>query len=494
MKTISLIFPNQLFEKNTFHTPENDVYLVEEFLFFRQYKFHKQKIAFHRASMKAYEQHLKSIGCRVVYIDSNSAFSDVRKFSEIVQNQEIKKINLYNPCDDWLERRILLLQKHCEIELFENPQFINTEKDLEHFFRKDKKFFFQTTFYKQERKRLGVLMNENKEPEGGKWTFDIENRKKYPKKKQPPKLKFPEELTYWKEAVEYTNQHFSDHYGLVSINRNYPVTHQEANEWLAQFLENRFYDFGIYEDAILAENSILNHSLISPLINSGLLLPKEVLDKITSFAKEAAIPINSTEGIVRQIIGWREFIRGMYVCKGRYSRTRNYWGFKRKIPSSFYNGTTGIVPVDETIKKVLETGYCNHIERLMILGNFMLLCEFDPDEVYKWFMELFIDAYDWVMVPNVYGMTLFADGGTFATKPYIGGSNYLKKMSNYPKGDWQVIWDGLFWKFVWNHQDFFKKNPRTNMLLHTLNKMSDEKKESLFEAADLFITEKLTEI
>ena len=219
------------------------------------------------------------------------------------------------------------------------------------------------------------------------------------------------------------------------------------------------------------ESSILNHSILSPLLNVGLILPTEVLNRTLNFAEKENIPINSTEGFVRQIIGWREFIRGMYVCKGSYSRTRNFWGFKGKIPKSFYDGTTCIDPIDKTIKKVLQTGYCNNIERLMILGNFMLLCEFDPDEVYRWFMELFIDAYDWVMVPNVYGMTLFADGGTFATKPYIGGSNYIKKMSNYPKGEWEQIWDGMFWRFVMKHQDFFRTNPRTSMLFHSLNKM-----------------------
>ncbi|MFZ1572803.1 MAG: FAD-binding domain-containing protein [Candidatus Kapaibacterium sp.] len=145
------------------------------------------------------------------------------------------------------------------------------------------------------------------------------------------------------------------------------------------------------------------------------------------------VGLNSIEGFIRQIIGWREFIRGVYVFKGTQERSRNFWNFKNKIPTSFYTGTTGIEPIDNTIKKLIATGYCHHIERLMILGNFMLLCEFDPNEVYKWFMELFIDSYDWVMVPNVYGMSQFADGGLMATKPYISGSSYVLKMSNFKK-------------------------------------------------------------
>jgi deoxyribodipyrimidine photolyase-related protein len=169
------------------------------------------------------------------------------------------------------------------------------------------------------------------------------------------------------------------------------------------------------------------------------------------------------------------------------SRNANFWGFERKIPASFYNGTTGIDPVDDTIKKVLKEGYCHHIERLMVLGNFMLLCEFHPTEVYRWFMELFVDAYDWVMVPNVYGMSQFADGGFFATKPYISGSNYILKMSNYKKGPWQSAWDGLFWRFMHVNRSFFLKNPRLGMLVRTYDKMTEEKRQTLQKNAEDFL-------
>jgi deoxyribodipyrimidine photolyase-related protein len=223
------------------------------------------------------------------------------------------------------------------------------------------------------------------------------------------------------------------------------------------------------------------------MLNVGLLTPTEILDQAIAFAVENNIPLNSCEGFIRQILGWREFIRGVYEAKGTQERTTNYWKFKRKIPTSFWNGITGIPPVDNTIKKVLATGYCHHIERLMVLGNFMLLCEFDPDEVYRWFMELFIDAYDWVMVPNVYGMSQFADGGLMATKPYISGSNYLMKMSDYEKGDWQPIWDGLFWRFMNTHRDFFLKNPRLGMLVKTFDKMPESKQEQHIQMANAYL-------
>ena len=232
--------------------------------------------------------------------------------------------------------------------------------------------------------------------------------------------------------------------------------------------------FGVYEDAIVKENSILNHSVLSPMMNVGLITAKEVITNCLAYAKDNDVPINSVEGFVRQIIGWREFIRGVYEVKGSEERTTNFWNFKNKIPPSFYDGTTGIDPIDQTIKKLLQTGYCHHIERLMILGNFMLLCEFDPDEVYRWFMELFIDAYDWVMVTNIYGMSQFADGGLMATKPYISGSNYLMKMSNYKKGEWQSVWDGLFWRFMHTHREFFLSNPRLGMLVRMFDKMPEE--------------------
>lgn len=485
-RSINIIFPHQLFADSNLLKNDHAIYLIEEHLFFREFNFHKQKIAFHRASMKSYEQFLIGLGKTVHYIESSNALSDIRNFGQEISEKSISRIEVIDPTDDWLERRIRKVSKGIELETHENPHFLNKRSDLSPFFRSDKKSFFQTSFYKDQRKKRGILMDGD-QPEGGKWTYDDENRKKFPKNATPPAVHFPANSPIWDEAVDYVANNFSKNPGKLSSIRYYPINHEESNQWLDQFLNFRFYDFGIYEDAIVKEYSILNHSVLSPLINAGLLLPDFVVEHSMDFAKDNNIPINSLEGFIRQIIGWREFIRGMYECKGRYSRTVNYWNFTRKIPPSFYDGTTGIDPVDDTIKKVLETGYCHHIERLMILGNFMLLCEFDPDEVYRWFMELFIDAYDWVMVPNIYGMSQFADGGTFATKPYIGGSNYIKKMSNYKTGNWAEVWDSLFWRFIDKHQAFFLSNPRMSMMVHSFNKMSPEKQEVHLTNAEEFI-------
>ncbi|QLE00181.1 cryptochrome/photolyase family protein [Galbibacter sp. BG1] len=486
MSETAIIFPHQLIQELQFPKEINRVYLVEEYLFFKQYKFHKQKIAFHRATMKAYEDFLKKEGYSVTYIEAEDELSDIRDLLKKLQKEKIKTIHCIDPTDDWLKKRIASFNGDFDLVWYWSPLFLNSKEDLKDFFKPNKKKFHQTAFYKEERKKRDLLM-KGEDPKGGKWTFDKENRKKYPKSKTPPSIHFPKQTDYHKESLEYTEKNFKDNYGTLDESIQYPIDFKAAEEWLEQFLEMRFHEFGTYEDAIVKEHLILNHSLLSPLINIGLLTSEAVIEKSVAYAEKNEIPINSLEGFVRQIIGWREFLRGIYEVKGVAQRTKNFWKFSRKIPKSFYTGETGMKPVDITIKKVLKTGYTHHIERLMILGNFMVLCEFDPDEVYQWFMELFIDAYDWVMVPNVYGMSQFADGGLMATKPYISGSNYIMKMSNYQDGDWQDTWDGLFWRFMHEHRDFFESNPRLKMLLGTLDNMKEETRNEHLKNAATFL-------
>lgn len=489
MSAVNVIFPHQLFREHPLLQNELPVYLVEEFLFFKQYPFHKQKIAFHRATMKRFEAFLKDKGLEVRYIEAIDKESDIRELIPFLKKEGCTQIHFVCPVDDWLQRRI---SKQCEqngieIKEYDSPMFLNTIEELSGFFKPDKKKYFQTSFYNEQRKKRNILVDEEGNPEGGKWSFDTENRKKYPAKKTPPSISYPDVDTYYEEAKEYVKSHFSDHYGSLTDQSMYPTSYETTVTWFDQFLETRFREFGTYEDAIVAEHTILNHSVLTPMLNVGLITPQEIIDDSLAYAKKHDVPINSTEGFIRQIIGWREFIRGVYETRGRDERLRHFWGFTKKIPTSFYDGTTGIYPIDQTIKKVLKTGYCHHIERLMVLGNFMVLCEFDPDEVYQWFMELFIDAYDWVMVPNVYGMSQFADGGLMSTKPYISGSNYLMKMSDYPKGEWQEAWDGLFWRFMHVHRDFFERNPRLGMLVKMFDKMPKEKQQLHLENAKDFL-------
>lgn len=480
MKVIFLLFPHQLFKDIEPLKKADEVYLIEEYLFFNQYRFHKQKLVLHRASMKQYQYYLKHSGIEVKYIEAKSKQCDIRNLIQDLQAEGKCTLTYYDVCDNWLEKRI---QHTCQSKTIQTnelptPLFINSKDDLKTYFDNRQKYF-QTDFYIQQRKKLNLLIDENKKPVGGKWSYDTENRLKYPKDKIPPGVEFPIINEFYHEAKDYVEKQYPNNYGTISSSFIYPTTHEQSEIWLEQFLKTRFAEFGKYEDAVLDTESILHHSMLTPMLNIGLLLPMQIVEAAVQYARVHNVSIHSLEGFIRQIIGWREFIRGVYVYKGIQERTTNFWKFDKDIPSAFYTATTGIDPVDKTIQKVFHTAYNHHIERLMILGNFMLLCEIHPDKVYQWFMEMYIDAYDWVMVANVYGMSQYADGGLMASKPYISGSSYLLKMSNYKKGKWCEIWDALFWHFMNKYRNFFLSNPRLGMLIKTYDKMNSEKKNTL---------------
>jgi deoxyribodipyrimidine photolyase-related protein len=480
MNSIFLIFPHQLFKDISLLKKADSVYIIEEYLFFNQYKFHKQKLALHRASMKYYEHYLQENEIKTNYIEATNKQSDIRIFiHNIAANQNVS-IQLYDVCDNWLEKRIIETchTNNIEFKEYATPLFINSKEDLSMYFGVKQKYL-HNDFYIQQRKKLNILIDENGKPQGGKWSHDADNRLKYPKNKIVPKTKFPAVNHFYKEAIDYVSKNYKNNYGNISEEFIYPSTHLQSEEWLDNFLASRLNEFGDYEDAIVDNENILHHSVLTPMLNIGLLLPLQIVHAAIEYANKNSVPINSLEGFIRQIIGWREFIRGVYVFKGTKERTTNFWEFKKDIPTSFYEANTGMKPIDTTIKKLINTAYNHHIERLMILGNFMLLCEINPDKVYQWFMEMYIDAYDWVMVPNIYGMSQFADGGLMATKPYISGSSYVLKMSNFKKGNWCETWDSLFWHFMNKHRNFFLSNPRLGMLIKTYDKMSDEKKNNL---------------
>lgn len=506
-KEISLIFPNQLFENNPVLNKDNKTFLIEDSLFFgdSEYpmKFHKQKIALHRASMKFYFDYLSERGFKVEYVDYQSKETD-QVLRDILNNFDgkLEKIAVLDPVDFLLEERI---EKFCrenkiELKILDTPLFLNTRNENEKYLEKNSKSktlqkYRMQDFYKFQRSRLDILMEkngddkENSKPIGGKWSFDDQNREKLPKEEfdqipDLPKLKFDK---YWKEAIEYVEKNFSKNYGEVSENPIYPIDFDDSKKWLKVFLQKRFEKFGSYEDAIYDKNHKIYHSILTPMLNIGLITPKEIIDETIKFAEKNEIPINSYEGFIRQIIGWREFMRLVYVESGVEIRNSNEWGHNRKIPKSFWTAETGIKPIDDVIKEILQTGYCHHIERLMILGNFMFLCKFDPDEVYKWFMEMFVDSYDWVMVPNVYGMSQNASGELMTTKPYISGSNYVLKMSNYKKDEWCEIWDALHWSWIIDNEKELMKNHRMSLIASRVGKMSKEKKEGYLKIREEFM-------
>lgn len=488
MSEATLVFPHQLFRSHPALHTSLPVYLIEEWLFFRQYRFHQQKLLFHRASMQYYRHYLQGLGYEVHYIEAMQPEADIRVLVEHLSKKGVQRISLCEVSDNWLYQRLTRSSRQHDVELrfFHSPLFLLQEAEAEAYFN-GKKRFFQTDFYIRQRQHIGILLDENNKPLGGKWSFDAENRLKYPPRQIPPSVNMPPDNAWRREAAEYVSTHFSANYGSTQGSITYPVTHEESEDWLNDFILHRLARFGDYEDAMVVQEGILHHSLLTPMLNVGLLTPQQILDAVRQAHVIACTPLNSLEGFIRQIIGWREFIRGVYMEAGSRERTTNFWGFRRKIPATFWTGNTGIIPVDIVVRRVLATGYCHHIERLMVLGNFMLLCEFDPDEVYRWFMEMFIDAYDWVMVPNVYGMSQFADGGLMATKPYISGSNYLLKMSDFPKGDWQQVWDALFWRFMHTHRSFFLSNPRLGMLVKTFDKMPPEKQQVHLDRAEAWL-------
>lgn len=487
MNEIVIIFPHQLFKQHPAVTTARTVYLIEETLFFNQYNFHKQKIILHRASMKAYEDYLLKKKIAVQYIEAGSPHSDIQNLIAHLSKQKVNTLHIAAVADNWLHKRIKeSCKKHAvNIVAYPTPNFLNTPEETNSYFD-NKKTYFQTGFYTAQRKQRNILLDASGQPEGGQWTFDADNRQRFPKTATVPVITVAKETSYVKEAKEYVAKNFATNYGDGNL-FIYPADFAAADKWLDEFLQQRFSAFGIYEDAIVAKEHFLHHSVLSPMLNIGLLSPQQIIDKAMVAAAKYKVPLNSLEGFIRQILGWREFIKIVYEREGSKQRTKNYWGFTRKIPGSFWTGETGIIPVDNVIKKALQNGYSHHIERLMVMGNFMLLCEFDPDEVYRWFMEMYIDAYDWVMVPNVYGMTQFADGGLMTTKPYISGSNYLLKMSDYPKGEWTEIWDGLFWRFMHVNRDFFLKNPRLGMLIKTFDKMPEEKRNKHIGIAEKYL-------
>ncbi|NDF97964.1 MAG: cryptochrome/photolyase family protein [Chitinophagia bacterium] len=498
MPAITLLFPHQLFTDHPALHKDRAVWLVEEPLFFTYLPFHLQKIVLHRASMKAYAKDLEQKGYKVHYVETLEKKADLRELLNWLASKKTDKIHYADTHDCWIEQRLSRTAATLGLQLisYPSPAFLNTMQGVKEYFDK-RKTYFQTDFYINQRKSKKWLLKNDKEPLGDKWTFDTENRKPYPKGKTPPTAYPVQPNEYVKEAIKYANKYFSAHPGFTD-RFCYPVTRQEALHQLDLFLKQRLSEFGAYEDAMQEKEVWLHHSVLSPALNIGLITPDEILQKATQYGLSKNIPLASLEGFGRQIMGWREFIRIVYEREGVRQRTRNFWNFSRKIPSSFWSGTTGIRPVDVLIDRLQQYAYTHHIERLMVLGNFMLLCEFDPDQVYEWFMVFFIDSYDWVMVPNVYGMTQFADGGIMTTKPYISGSNYLLKMGDWDKKttltlpnnetvSWTAVWDGLFWRFMHTHRDFFSKNPRLGMLLKTWDKMDQAKKATHLRLASLFL-------
>ncbi len=492
VNTLTLVLGNQLFpewlEKGPLSLPaDTEVLLIEDLGLATQYRYHRKRLLHTFVAMRSFRDQLVSKGCRVSYFELPDSTSTPywERVTHCLRGKSGLRV-ARNP-DRGFMRALdtFCKERGLQPEILPCPSFLSQDRHFDSHLDKNGKPFMRR-FYEQERKRLNILIDRDGGPTGGRWSFDTENRKKLPKDYREPPLPESPESPHEAPVRLLIEKHFPDHPGETG-SLYLPYDHTGALSWLDEFLKVRLEDFGPYEDALDGRRDVLHHSLLSPLLNLGILSPRTVVERTLEHARKNRTPLASVEGFLRQIIGWREFVRGVDHRFGTIQDTSNFWNHHRKLGPAWYTGETGIPPLDDAIKKVLRLGYNHHIERLMVISNLMLLSEVHPKEAHRWFMEMYLDSYEWVMGPNVYGMGLMSDGGIFATKPYISGSNYILKMSDYKKGPWCDEWDGLYWRFIERHRQFFSKNPRLSMMVKLLDKMEPSKKQRLFGAALAFV-------
>ena len=487
MKSLFLILGNQLFpHKHLRKYKDSTIFMCESFDLCTFQKHHKLKLILFLSSMRSYADELKKNKFKVNYIDLKKGFkiSYEKKLENFIKKNKFEELISFEIEDKFFEKKISTLCKKNKIKLtfIQSPMFLNSRDEFKNYLSKTKKPFM-ANFYKIARAKTDILMENNK-PKGGKWSFDEDNRKKLPKDIKIPEMIKAKETKHTKVLKQEINKIFKNHPGEVD-NFWLPTTYDDAVKWLDYFIIKKFNLFGDYEDAVDTNNNFLFHSVLSPMINLGLLTPELIIERVRKV--ENKIKINSYEGYIRQIIGWREFIRGIYQNYDQQLEENNFFQHKNSLTKKWYDGTTGLDPLDHSIKNAQKYGYTHHIERLMVLCNIMNLCEIKPNEVYNWFMEMFVDSSDWVMSPNVYGMGLFSDGGIFSTKPYICGSSYFMKMMNFKRGNWNDIMDGLYWRFINKNRKFFQSNPRLNMMVNIYDKMNTERKNHIIKKANQFI-------
>ena len=502
MTSTLVILPIHLFDIDiiikTLHTLDiqthiTTIYIIEEPIYFgdRDVKlnFNKLKLMYHRASMKYYHDYLekniskkKNSAITITYLDYNDLKSKTSSGYKTMKSHS--KIHMFDPVDTFLESKYAKLFGK-KLNYLESPLFLCSNKHLEEYHKSkpNKESYTHASFYKWQRTRLHILENDK--------TYDTENRNKMPLDTDIPPLpkndsSNKETRKYLVEAIEYINKSpvFSnnleplyvsgvssgkDRHHLTPESIHFPITHKSSIAWLEHFCKTRLDNFGKYEDSIDSiPRNFLFHSTISPMLNVGLITPEQVITIVSNYYnnhnknKSGGIPIATYEGFMRQVIGWREYQRYIYKYIGDKMRHSNHFNNDRKLKDNWYKATTGIKPVDDAIMLAMNDGYIHHILRLMVVGNFMNLVGIHPDEVYKWFMEFSMDSYDWVMIGNVYSMTLWADGGLTMRKPYISGDGYIMKMGNYKSkskgdGDWNTIWNTVFHHFIDRNQEPLSK-------------------------------------
>ncbi len=490
--TIQLVLGNQLFPIAHLPAPDTTVvFMAEDYSLCTNVRHHKQKLILFLAAMRNYADELRACAYDVRYhaLDPNDGRSYEEKLSAVFEEVGADRLSIFEIEDKFMEARLerWATELRVRIEVATSPMFLCARERFAEYLQQASTPRM-AAFYRQERRRLGLLVDEAGRPAGGRWSFDTENRKRLPASIEVPDPPVVGEQTHVSDVTRLVEAEFGHHPGSAGPFW-LPVTREAAIRWLDAFVDERLAAFGPYEDAISQRSRTLFHSILSPILNLGLITPSEVLDKVMARAATGAVPIASLEGFVRQIVGWREFIRGIYRHYSDDQSQRNFFDHHRRLGSAWYEAKTGISPLDDAISGAWKSGWDHHIARLMIVGNLMTLCEIEPTAAHRWFMEMYVDSSDWVMGPNVYGMALYSDGGIFGTKPYICGSNYLLKMSDYRRGPWCETVDGLYWRFIDKHRKFFASNPRLAVMPRALDRLDTKRKACIFDAAEAFLEE-----
>ncbi|MGB3726787.1 MAG: cryptochrome/photolyase family protein [Glaciecola sp.] len=467
-------------------------------------KHHKKKIAFIFSAMRHFANELESEGFNVRYIKYTDDNCTKSLFDAVLQT-----------CDSYIIDEIYVC-KPGEYRLFEDIKTWSEKLDMAVNICSDNRFiakesFFSSWasnrkqlrmeyFYREMRKQTQYLMDNGK-PSGDKWNFDSDNRAKLPKDMTPPPPTMFEPDTITEEVIALVESEFSDHFGDL-LPFHYAVTRTQALTVLNEFIEQRLPNFGTYQDAMVQDEPWMYHSHISFYLNTGLLMPTEVLDAAQQAYIDGHAALNCVEGFIRQILGWREYVRGFYWHLMPGYNEENYLQAKHELPEFYWSGKTDMNCISQSVKQTKEHAYAHHIQRLMVLGNFALLAGIAPSELNRWYLIVYGDAYEWVELPNVSGMVLFADGGLLASKPYAASGAYIHKMSNYcnhchynvkaKTGEDACPFNYLYWGFLHKHKHLFENNPRMAMIYKTMGRMDQEKLRTSLDNADTFLDKLIT--
>lgn len=460
---------------------------------------HPQKIVFILSAMRHFAEALKKDGINVDYVkldDPKNTGSFTGELQRALKRHTSDSVVMTEP-GEW--RVLQMMQDWREtlpvpLTIREDDRFIASLDEFSAWAQGRKQLRMEY-FYRDMRKKTGFLM-EGDDPLGGAWNFDADNRKALPKNHTPPKRKrfVPDAVT--QDVIALVKKRFDSHYGAVEP-FGWAVTRTDALKALDDFIKQGMESFGDYQDAMQAGAPFLYHSLISPYLNVGLLTAEEVCARVDRLARDEKIPLNAAEGFIRQIIGWREYVRGLYWLKMPDYAAANALGAKRALPAFFWTGKTTMNCLHQCIGDTLENAYAHHIQRLMVIGNFSLLAGLDPKEVQDWFLAVYADAFEWVELPNVSGMALFADGGVMASKPYAASGAYIDRMSDYcqgcaysPKertGSKACPFNYLYWDFLARNADQLSRNPRMGMPYKNLRAMDEKRRQEIARDAAAFL-------